>query len=739
MQHKDQMTRCFWIIRIMLSIGILLAGLYFAFTKSHFDTKYNKLSSFQGIEAIELEPGDTLEQKIYFEMEDVHSVGICAVNRTKNCTGSLDITISDENSALWKKTVNIEDLTLGKMVWFSVQQMAESQKEYTLKLSTEQMKGMIFIAGISEELNARGVTGNAVKSGTELGNALVAETTYRTSLNWKMQILIALWTVIAVVYILGFEHLFRNKTRGIITLFLTVDILAVSIYFRFGLQFQESFNYLMLLGLVGGFAVVAALYSFLLLHKNEKVELYFAISAFVFGMIFSVILPPFSAPDEDFHFTVAYRLSNVLMGQPINDEQGYIYMRECDIQNYERYPDNEYEIDIIKALIRGSKESSENIVASERNQNSFVPIIMYVPQAVGITIGRLLHFNYVRVVLLGRWMNLMTFIVITAFAIKLIPCGKWIFYAICQIPLLMEVVSSYSYDVLILAGSFLFIAYLIRLCRQDDKVSMKQMGILMLLAAAYGPLKPVYIPLLGLVFLIPDHKIGDTKWKSMGIKTFIVVLAAASFLLVNNFSFMSMRWIENETIAISAEVMYDESMVLEETEYYDIVDRDPCNRPNVTFLLENPLDIVESYMGAVLAFMDEYVLSAFGNYLGWYHIRIPVYISLLAMLLLYLSYVTDDGDAVKIMDNSGRLWTIFLVAGSCFAVFLTMYLKNTIPSNKSIIGVQGRYMIPIFAVLPLFLQRKHAGNEHNKASIVMLSLTIQVLAVLSVCMYIWSK
>ena len=123
MQVKSRNKKYIWVIRILVAIVILLTGLYFAFTKSHFDTKYNKISSFQGIEAIELEPGDTLEQKIYFEMEDVHSVGICAVNRTNNCIGSLDITISDDNNALWKKTVNIEDLTLGKMVWFPVQQI----------------------------------------------------------------------------------------------------------------------------------------------------------------------------------------------------------------------------------------------------------------------------------------------------------------------------------------------------------------------------------------------------------------------------------------------------------------------------------------------------------------------------------------------------------------------------------------------------------------------------------------
>ena len=740
MQKKCWDNKCLFVFRMIISAIVLIVGFYFAFTQKYFDTGYNKIASFDRIEAIELRTDDILEQTISFNADNVDNIGLCAVNRTNNCAGNLKMSLWEDENIVWENIVDVENLTLNKMVWFPVKQIVASQKKYTFRLTAEQMEGRLHIAGITQEENAEGIEGNAVKNGEELAQSFVLETTFRARLNLKTRILIIAWSIIIVVYILGFEQLFLNKIRGSIALFITVDIFAISTYFRLGLQFNDSLNYVMFMGLIVAFTLVAILYSVLLLRNCEKVEVYFVISTLVFGMIFSIILPPFSAPDEDFHFAEAYRLSNAIMGQPINDEQGYIYMRECDIQNYEWYPDNEYTIDMIKKLIRGDKEYSEEMRASNSRRNGAVPIIMYVPQSIGITIGRLLHFNFARTVYLGRWMNLLTFIAITIIAIRLLPYGKWIIYAICQIPLMMEIIPSYSYDILILSGTFLLVAYLIKLCQQNENVSGRQLGLLMLIAALYGSLKPVYIPLVALVFLIPNIKINSVRWKSYISKVIIVGIAIISFLLMNKGSFMSMKWIENKTLDIDVGMLYDENMVIEEMEVYKIQDRDPCNRPDFAFLLDNPFDMVESYMGAFLAFMDEYILSLFGNYLGWYHIRIPIYISILAMILLYISYKADNNNKEEINLFIKNLWIIFLLLGSCFAIFLSMYVANTSPSNKTIIGVQGRYIIPLLALLPLFIRNKQLTNRSNKNTVVvMLSFTIQILAILSVCGYIWSE
>lgn len=742
MQKKCWDNKCLFVFRMIISAIVLIVGFYFAFTQKYFDTGYNKIASFDRIEAIELRTDDILEQTISFNADNVDNIGLCAVNRTNNCAGNLKMSLWEDENIVWENIVDVENLTLNKLVWFPVEQIVASQKKYTFRLTAEQMEGRLHIAGITQEENAEGIEGNAVKNGEELAQSFVLETTFRARLNLKTRILIIAWSIIIVVYILGFEQLFLNKIRGSIALFITVDIFAISTYFRLGLQFNDSLNYVMFMGLIVAFTLVAILYSVLLLRNCEKVEVYFVISTLVFGMIFSIILPPFSAPDEDFHFAEAYRLSNAIMGQPINDEQGYIYMRECDIQNYEWYPDNEYTIDMIKKLIRGDKEYSEEMRASNSYKNTYVPIIMYVPQAVGITIGRLLHLNYARVVFFGRWINLLTFVVIALWAIKLIPYGKWILFAICQIPLLVELISSYSYDILILSGTFLWIAFIMKLCCQKEKITIKQLCILVLFAVVYGPLKPVYIPLTALVFLIPNGKfpvgkLNNLRWKNFVIKSVIVVMAAASFLIVNKCKFMSMRWIENPKSNVNIETTISDVMMMEEKDLYDIENSDPCNRPNISYLIDNPFDMLESYMGAFLAFMDEYILSLFGNYLGWYHIRIPIYVSILVMVLLCMSYSESDNMEGNIINEKGKIWIIFLAAGSCFAAILSMYMKNTSPSNKTIIGVQGRYIIPVLSVLPFFLQTKHLSSEVKKTNIVMLSLTIQILAVMGICAYIW--
>jgi len=740
LQKKCWDNKCLFVFRMIISAIVLIVGFYFAFTQKYFDTGYNKIASFDRIEAIELRTDDILEQTISFNADNVDNIGLCAVNRTNNCAGNLKMSLWEDENIVCENIVDVENLTLNKLVWFPVKQIVASQKKYTFRLTAEQMEGRLHIAGITQEENAEGIEGNAVKNGEELAQSFVLETTFRARLNLKTRILIIAWSIIIVVYILGFEQLFLNKIRGSIALFITVDIFAISTYFRFGLQFNDSLNYFMFMGLIAAFAVVAILYSILLIRKCERVEVYFVISTLVFGMIFSIILPPFSAPDEDFHFAEAYRLSNAIMGQPINDEQGYIYMRECDIQNYEWYPDNEYTIDMIKKLIRGDKEYSEEMRASNSRRNAVAPIIMYIPQSIGITIGRLLHFNYARIVFLGRWMNLMTFIVISAIAISLLPYGKWIFFAICQIPLMMEIISSYSYDILILSGTFLFVAYFVKLYQQKEKITIKQIGLLFLFSAIYGSLKPVYIPLIALVFLFPNEKLSDFRWKNYICKFAIVSIAVISFLLVNKYTFMSMKWIEDIFNNSDMENVYSEEFINEEMENYKIEDRDPCNRPNFTFLMNNPMDMLESYMGTFYVFMDEYILSLFGNYLGWYHIRIPIYISILVMLLVCFSYNINVGKVIKDINNKERLWVLFLMCGSCFAVFLSMYMRNTSPSNKLIIGVQGRYIIPLLALLPLFACKKQLiSRYYSKSIVVMLSFTIQILAILSICAYIWSE
>ena len=729
----------FFIIRLFIAIIILVAGMYFSVTNTSFSTKYNKIKDFSNVKAIEVQKGDILTQYITFDMEELRNIGVAAVNRTNNCSGDITLTLSDNTGVLWEKNVSIKKLGLGKAVWFDVKQSVEIDKQYSFKISADNIEGKLHIAGIVKEENSQGITDNVIKNGSQEEISLVLETAFGTRLHAKIRILIAVWTIVTAILIIGFEFLFKNKCRTIITLFLIFDLFAISSFYWYGLGFSESLNYLLFVGIILSFVIAVLLYIVLNYKKCEKVELYFVISSLIFGIIYSLILPPFSAPDEDHHFTEAYRLSNFMMNQSISDENGYIYMRECDIQNYEKYPDNIYTINYIKNIIRGDSNLSEKIAASEIKRNDNAAIALYLPQATGITIGRLLHFNYERTVFLGRFINLLSFIFITVFAIKIMPYGKWIIFAICQIPILMEVVSSYSYDALTLSIIFLFIACLLKIYNQKKQLSIKQKILFGILVFLFGLLKPVYVPLIAIVLLIPNENVAKDRLKSYGYKAAILIIAMISCVLLQKFSLMSMKMIENEiNPSNSSSVISDETMKLEIQEVYQIQNLDPKLLPTKKFLIENPFDFFESAMASFIAFFDEYVLSLFGNYLGWYHIRIPVYISVMAMVLLYYSCIISNSEDIKCLNIKSKMWIIFLTIGCCFAVFFSMYMKNTSPSEVYIIGVQGRYIMPLLGTLPFLLTGKSKKSETTKVNILMLSLTVQILAILSVCRYIWS-
>ncbi len=729
-----------WVIRFIMAAVVLVAGLFFVFSKKYFDTGYDLIRSFDSIKPIEYQQGDTLEQEMTFAVDKIRSVGICVVDRVYDSTGKLDISIVDKkNELIWQELIDIGSLQLQSITWFDVRQYVEPQQNYVLRISSDDMTGTLYIGSVESGNSSDAARENAIKNGEELYDPIVVETAFSTRLDKRMQIILLVWVFVAVLYLLGFERLFLNRKRTIITLSLTADILLISIYFRAGFVFRDSLNYPMFVGVVAAFLAVAGIYLFLLFKNIDKAELFFVVSTLIFGCVYSVVFPPYSMPDEEFHFAQAYRLSNMIMGQPINDADGYIYMRECDINYRELCPNNSYTIDMIKSLIRGDQDRSEKMLPSECQRVAAVPVTMYIPQAAGITLGRLLHVNYARLIFMSRLMSLFVFVFIVYWAIRLIPYGKWIFFAICQIPMLLETVSSCSYDTLILAFAFLFIAYLLKLCTQTGRVTRRQILVLAVVIFIFAPLKPVYAPFTALVFLLPDQSISEEKRKSRGCKIMLISVAAVSLLLIYKYSIGSMSQVRSDVISTNAEAVQNAGKTLSLDTTYQIANNKPYLWPSLEYAIENPLNLIESLMGSFIVYADEYWLAMTGCGLGhlwdW---RNPTYIGIMILMLLYISYRKDNGQGNAIVSLRGRLWSILMVAASLFGVFLAMYLSYSKPEDKVIGGVQGRYMLPLLIVLPFFLKKNAHDNGRTSTEIIMLSLTVQILSILNIAMQIWN-
>ena len=158
-----------WVIRFIMAAVVLVAGLFFVFSKKYFDTGYDLIRSFDSIKPIEYQQGDTLEQEMTFAVDKIRSVGICVVDRVYDSTGKLDISIVDKkNELIWQELIDIGSLQLQSITWFDVRQYVEPQQNYVLRISSDDMTGTLYIGSVKSGNSSDAARENAIKNGEEL-------------------------------------------------------------------------------------------------------------------------------------------------------------------------------------------------------------------------------------------------------------------------------------------------------------------------------------------------------------------------------------------------------------------------------------------------------------------------------------------------------------------------------------------------------------------------------------------
>lgn len=423
------------------------------------------------------------------------------------------------------------------------------------------------------------------------------------------------------------------------------------------------------------FTVIVVLLLFLLITSQywfakfgNRMEIVFAVYVLILGMAYMLILPAESAPDEDRHILTAYNLSNVILGGPAAEE-GLVYFREKDLSGlYGEIPNSGTYLSFYENFFSDS-QSKEYVLLTE----DFIiqaPFWTYLPQALGISVGRILDCNGTITILLGRVFSLFFFVGITCLSIKIIPFGKMILFAVSLLPMTLELVASYSYDTMILSLAFLFTALMCRLIFTKEVLEIKDIIAPTVVLSLLAPNKYVYIPLVLLVLLLPGEKYREKKrkWISAGIMCSAMLLV----LLVQR---------------AGGQRIYVPGFT--QTEYRTL-----------EYCLHHLPEVIQVYLNTVLGRMGYYVSSMVGMSLGWLELNMPLEVFILSIVLLLISTIETASENTAVIKN--RQYVVFFVCflGVFFATLTAMLLTWTPSTSYYIEGVQGRYFLP---VLPLLL------------------------------------
>ncbi len=241
----------------------------------------------------------------------------------------------------------------------------------------------------------------------------------------------------------------------------------------------------------------------------------------LFGLLYAAVLPPYAAPDEQYHinqaFTLACRWANAF-----SDED----WRMGDVPlttSYRREHDEDSLLQDEKTTVFTWREAARNLFTTtadafdshlerEEAQTDRNPTL-YLASAAAVFLGFLLHLGFVPVLYLGRLANLLLFALLAALAVWRAPFGKRVFLGVSLLPMTLHLAASFSRDGPLMGFCLLFTALCLEAVYGAAGKAVGAMPPLWLTllgvsGLVLAPAKLVYLPLTMLVLAIPAARLG---------------------------------------------------------------------------------------------------------------------------------------------------------------------------------------------------------------------------------------
>ena len=247
--------------------------------------------------------------------------------------------------------------------------------------------------------------------------------------------------------------------------------------------------------------------------------------------------------------------------------------------------------------------------------------------------------------------------------------------------MLLHLIASYSYDSIIVSFAILFISQVLYMREKEGVITVKDIVLCAIFGVLLAPSKMVYIPILLIIYIIPNEKFGLSYKKAYIIKTTIFLVAIAIMLLI-----------QSRTIANS---VGDPELSWSEEE-----------ARSVSWVIKHPIQTLKVYINTLFSKGEYYVEGMAGASLGWLQINVPGYVYEPFYLFLVYSFMMRK-DEEKDLCFYNKLWIFLIIIAGVFLVLTSILLAWTPMSSMVIEGVQGRYFIPFLLLLMLVLRNKH--------------------------------
>jgi uncharacterized membrane protein len=458
-------------------------------------------------------------------------------------------------------------------------------------------------------------------------------------------------------------------------------------------------------------------------YSLEKI---FTIAASIFGCLLILITPPFQGADEYLHFYRAFQISE---GQFIPQRQngdchGYsrnftdtlclggmlpesllTTVRNVSPIDLRFHPDRKQNPHAILALLDLPLAPTDRLFLKFNTTGLHAPI-PYLPQAIGIALGRIFHLSPLGLMYAGRLANLGTWIFASFWAIRWFPSQKLSLFLLCLMPMSMFQAASLSADVMTNSLAILLVSIVVKLKAGSRTPIAKITGLgIIAIALLLSVSKLAYFPLLALLFLVPPRQFkGNFRYSvSLFVAFTISAIAAIAWSSI----------VKQIYVPLAADILPDRQLA---------------------FIFDRPLRF-SSILGQTFYQEGLSYLQQFIGVLGWFDTPLPTWhvLSYWGILLATSLYSVPSKLALSVRQKWGILLLLILNAiGLCTLA----YLWNPVGA-KTVGGLQGRYFIPF--ALPFILLFYHPNFKDKLNRIRTGVICYSILSAIVTLFVVWNR
>lgn len=409
------------------------------------------------------------------------------------------------------------------------------------------------------------------------------------------------------------------------------------------------------------------------------------IAAVLLGILFMFAMNPKAPPDEPLHYNQAYGVSNYLLFRPDKAEGD---ARDYDLDNWEEHINSaEGYTQVVRRLFE--KRSADDSKVYWVPGTTSYPL-MYLPQGIGIALGRLLRANTLVTFFLGRLMNLLFYAFCVYMAVKAVPRKKELFFGAGMVPMAIHQAASYSYDTFTNGMAILWIALVLRAIWEDRPLKRKDYISLVLVGGLMAPSKIVYIILAGLLVLVPKKRFANGK-KALSIGGITLAMLGITLFF----------WLQS--------VLNESAFKKSGSDVYTI-----------GAILQEPFHVLRMLFYSVEENMPEWTAEAVGYVFSGYNLWVPIYIPILYMILLAVMTQRKESEPALGSRVDGRVTLLAIIGIGIVALEVVELLFWTPVGSTRVIGIQGRYFIPLIPPVLLAMEtksirRKDAADDRKLA------------------------